>query len=95
MSLVLGDTLHTPHQPVVTPKKEATKLRIVFDASTHFKDCLSLNGVLHQGQLILQEFYAMLFRFRVPSYVAMSDVGKAFLQVRLQRCYAVFIDTGH
>ncbi|KAK6744964.1 hypothetical protein RB195_011585 [Necator americanus] len=79
-----GDVVHyIPHQPVITPHKETTKLRIVFDASSHFKDCPSLNDVLYQGPLILPELYAMLLRFRIPKYVITSDVEKAFLQVHL------------
>ncbi|XGW31610.1 hypothetical protein V3C99_010066 [Haemonchus contortus] len=79
-----GKVLHyIPHQPVITPHKETTKLRIVFDASAHFSNCPSLNDVLHQGPLILPELYEVLLRFRVPQYVVTSDVEKAFLQVRL------------
>lgn len=74
---------YIPHQPVLTPHKETTKLRIVFDASAHFKDRPSLNDVLHQGPLILPDLYAVLLRFRLPAYVITSDVEKAFLQVRL------------
>uniref|UniRef100_A0A7I4Z3M5 Reverse transcriptase domain-containing protein n=1 Tax=Haemonchus contortus TaxID=6289 RepID=A0A7I4Z3M5_HAECO len=74
---------YIPHQPVVTPHKQTTKLRIVFDASSHSKDCPALNDVLHQGPLILPETYAMLLRFRVPNLVITADVEKAFLQVHL------------
>ncbi|VDO84702.1 unnamed protein product [Haemonchus placei] len=74
---------YIPHQPVITPQKETTKLRIVFDASAHSKGSPSLNDVLHQGPLILPELYAMLLRFRTPKYVIISDVEKVFLQVRL------------
>ncbi|XGW02981.1 hypothetical protein V3C99_014742, partial [Haemonchus contortus] len=38
---------YIPHQPVLTPQKETTKLRIVFDASAHYKGSPSLNDVLH------------------------------------------------
>ena len=34
----MGKVVHyIPHQPVITPQKETTKLRIVFDASAHYK----------------------------------------------------------
>ncbi|XGW10981.1 hypothetical protein V3C99_012461 [Haemonchus contortus] len=60
-----GDVLHyIPHQPVITPHKETTKLCVVFDASAHFSNQPSLNDVLHQGPLILPDLHAMLLRFR-------------------------------
>nr|CDJ95673.1 Retrotransposon domain containing protein [Haemonchus contortus] len=79
-----GDVLHyIPHQPVITPHKETTKLRIVFDASAHFSNQPSLNDVLHQEPLILPDLYAMLLRFRTAPYAVTADVEKAFLQIRL------------
>ncbi|VDK40164.1 unnamed protein product [Cylicostephanus goldi] len=74
---------YLPHQPVVTPHKHTTKLRIVFDASSHFKGCPSLNDALYQGPLILPELYGILLRFRMKANVAIADVEKAFLQIRL------------
>ncbi|VDK40503.1 unnamed protein product, partial [Cylicostephanus goldi] len=74
---------YIPHQPVVTPKKETTKVRIVFDASSHYKQCPSLNDILHQGPLILPELITLLLRFRIPTYAITADVEKAFLQVHL------------
>uniref|UniRef100_A0A183GEN0 DUF1758 domain-containing protein n=1 Tax=Heligmosomoides polygyrus TaxID=6339 RepID=A0A183GEN0_HELPZ len=44
-----GNVIHyLPHQAIITPLKETTKMRIVFDASAHYKNCPSLNDVLHQ-----------------------------------------------
>ncbi|XGW27970.1 hypothetical protein V3C99_008066, partial [Haemonchus contortus] len=65
---------YIPHQPVITPHKETTKLRIVFDASAHFSNQPSLNDVLHQGPLILPDLYAMLLRFRTAPYAVTADV---------------------
>ncbi|KIH62855.1 hypothetical protein ANCDUO_06862, partial [Ancylostoma duodenale] len=46
----LGDHIHyIPHQAVLTPHKTTTELRIVFDASAHYRDCPSLNDALHRG----------------------------------------------
>ncbi|KIH59879.1 zinc knuckle, partial [Ancylostoma duodenale] len=79
-----GEILHyLPHQPVLTPQKETTKLRVVFDASSHYKNSPSLNDILHQGPLILPDIYGMLLRFRETKFAIISDVEKAFLQVRL------------
>ncbi|EYC20099.1 hypothetical protein Y032_0023g869 [Ancylostoma ceylanicum] len=72
------------HQAVLTPHKETTKLRVVFDASAHQKGAPSLNDVLHRGPVILPMLFDMLLRFRTGNVALISDVEKAFLQVRLQ-----------
>ncbi|WKX95313.1 hypothetical protein Q1695_012063 [Nippostrongylus brasiliensis] len=41
------------HHAVVTPHKETTKLRMVFDASAHRQGAHSLNDVLHKGPAML------------------------------------------
>ncbi|KIH54673.1 hypothetical protein ANCDUO_15178 [Ancylostoma duodenale] len=79
-----GQVHYIPHQPVFTPHKATTKLRIVFDASAHYEGCPSLNDVLHRGPVILPSLYGILLRFRIGQVAIISDVEKAFLQVRLQ-----------
>ncbi|EPB76641.1 Pao retrotransposon peptidase [Ancylostoma ceylanicum] len=80
-----GNQVHyIPHQPVFTPHKATTKLRIVFDASAHYKGCPSLNDVLYRGPVILPSLYGILLRFRIGRIAIIADVEKAFLQVRLQ-----------
>ncbi|KIH51420.1 hypothetical protein ANCDUO_18494, partial [Ancylostoma duodenale] len=80
----LGDHIHyIPHQAVLTPHKTTTKLRIVFDASAHYRDCPSLNDALHRGPVILPQLYGLMLRFRIGKVAIISDVEKAFLQVRL------------
>uniref|UniRef100_A0A1I7WYP6 DUF1758 domain-containing protein n=1 Tax=Heterorhabditis bacteriophora TaxID=37862 RepID=A0A1I7WYP6_HETBA len=75
---------YIPHQAVIMPHKETTKLRVVFDSSAHYKGCPSLNEVIHKGLLIMPELYGMLLRFRIPFYAIIADVENAFLQVQLQ-----------
>uniref|UniRef100_A0A7I4YMI9 Uncharacterized protein n=1 Tax=Haemonchus contortus TaxID=6289 RepID=A0A7I4YMI9_HAECO len=75
-----GEQLHyIPHQPVITPQKFTNKLRIVFDASAHYKGCPSLNDALYRGPVILPSLW-----FRIAKIAITSDVEKAFLQVHLQ-----------
>ncbi|XGW27378.1 hypothetical protein V3C99_007742 [Haemonchus contortus] len=74
---------YIPHQAVLTPHKTTTKLRIVFDASAHYRGCPSLNDVLHRGPVILPQLYGVLLRFRIGEIAIISDVEKAFLQVRI------------
>uniref|UniRef100_A0A183FAG8 DUF1758 domain-containing protein n=1 Tax=Heligmosomoides polygyrus TaxID=6339 RepID=A0A183FAG8_HELPZ len=56
---------YIPHQAVLTPHKTTTKIRIVYDASAHYKGCPSLNDVLHRGPVILPSLYGVLLRFRI------------------------------
>ena len=80
-----GHIIHyLPHQAVITPARETTKIRIVFDASAHYKDSPCLNDVLHQGPLILPDLVGIILRFRLHNIAVISDIEKAFLQVRLQ-----------
>ncbi|TKR73197.1 hypothetical protein L596_020535 [Steinernema carpocapsae] len=76
-------THYLPHQPVVRPDKDTTKVRIVFDASAHFRGCLSLNDAIHQGPSLLPKILGILLRFRTGTTAIVSDVEKAFLQVAL------------
>ncbi|KJH49031.1 hypothetical protein DICVIV_04810 [Dictyocaulus viviparus] len=71
------------HHAVITPNKETTELRVVFDASAHQKRQPSLNELLHQGPLILPQICDILLRFRIGDIAIISDVEKAFLQIRL------------
>uniref|UniRef100_A0A8R1E5E5 Integrase catalytic domain-containing protein n=1 Tax=Caenorhabditis japonica TaxID=281687 RepID=A0A8R1E5E5_CAEJA len=74
---------YNPHQPVLTPQKTTTKCRVVVDGSSHFKNKPSLNDVIRQGPVILPDLIHMLIRFRGGKTAILSDVEKAFLQVRL------------
>ncbi|KAK6761809.1 hypothetical protein RB195_022771 [Necator americanus] len=79
-----GEVVHyLAHQAVVTPHKETTKLRVVFDASAHLSNSPSLKDVLYQGPVILPKMWDILLLFRFGDVVIISDVEKAFLQVRL------------
>ncbi|KAK6761504.1 hypothetical protein RB195_022538 [Necator americanus] len=69
------------HQAVVTPHKETTS--VVFDTSAHLSNFSSLNDVLYQGPVILQKMWDILLRFRFGDVAIISNVEKAFLQVRL------------
>ncbi|KAK6761043.1 hypothetical protein RB195_022201 [Necator americanus] len=79
-----GEVVHyLAHQAVVTPHKETTKLHVVSDVSAHLSNSPSLNDLLYQGPVILPKMWDILFRFRFGDAAIISDVEKAFLQVRL------------
>ncbi len=77
---------YLPHQPVITPQKTTTKLRIVYDASSKSHPSLnSLNDCLHRGPVILPDLCGLLLNFRLHEIGLLADVEKAFLQVGLQQ----------
>ncbi|GFY63025.1 uncharacterized protein TNIN_206021 [Trichonephila inaurata madagascariensis] len=72
-----------PHHPVIRNDKETTKLRIVFDASSKEKNCLSLNDNLKAGPNLNPNILILLLKFRKFRIGLISDVEKAFLQIVL------------
>ncbi|KAL6727083.1 hypothetical protein Aduo_008995 [Ancylostoma duodenale] len=76
---------YIPHQAVIKKSSAATKLRVVFDASSHYKGAPSSNDCLHSGPAILPDLVGILLRSRLSRYLLVADVEKAFLQIRLQQ----------
>ena len=73
---------YLPHQPVLTPGKTTTKLRIVYDASSKSRrhdNCI--NECLHRGPVRLPSLCGVLLRFRLHRVAFIADVEKAFLQI--------------
>ena len=76
---------YLPHHPVLTPAKNTTKLRVVYDASVKFKKGVkSLNECLYRGPVLLPDLCGILLRLRLYPIVVLSDIEKAFLQVGIQ-----------
>ncbi|WKY11983.1 hypothetical protein Q1695_003502 [Nippostrongylus brasiliensis] len=75
-------TFYLPHRHVWTPTK-STKLRVVFDASSHAKDELSLNDVIYEGHSLTPLIHEVLLKFRTHLFTMVADIQKAFLQIRL------------
>ncbi|XP_065180222.1 uncharacterized protein LOC135810660 [Sycon ciliatum] len=82
----IGPVQHyLPHQPVVTPSKATTKLRIVYDASAKSsKRSNSLNDSMYRGPIRLPNLCGMLLRFRCHDVVMLADIEKAFLQLSIR-----------
>ena len=53
---------YLPHQPVITPNKTTTKLRVVYDASAHTSGA-SLNEALLRGPVLLPDLCGILLRW--------------------------------
>jgi len=80
-----NSTQYLPHHPVITPKKNTTKVRIVFDASAKVKGGLSLNESMYRGPILLPDLAGILLRWRLNKFVLLGDVEKAFLQIELHK----------
>ena len=80
----VGAVTYLPHQHVLRPDKETTKLRVVFDASAKHKgEGLSVNDVLDPGPSLLPLLYDILLRFRAGKVVLIGDIEKAFLNISI------------
>ncbi|CAJ0593115.1 unnamed protein product [Cylicocyclus nassatus] len=75
-------SFYLPHRHVWTPGK-TTELRIVFDASSHGRNELSLNDVVFEGHALTPLIHEILLLFRTYKHTMVADIQKAFLQIRL------------
>lgn len=76
-------TYYMPHQPVRKKERLTTKLRVVFDASSHIEGEPSLNDCLSSGANLNPDLLLLLLRFRKHTIAITADIEKAFLQVAL------------
>ncbi|KAK0137861.1 Pro-Pol polyprotein [Merluccius polli] len=72
---------YLPHHAVVREDKATTKLRVVFDASSHENSYPSLNDCLLTGPNLNPDLLTVLVRFRLYPIAFMADITKAFLQI--------------
>lgn len=75
---------YIPHRAVIKMTSATTKVRIVYDASSHKRDQLSLNDCVFPGPCTLQSIFGILLRARMYKYVIVADIEKAFHQVQMQ-----------
>lgn len=72
-----------PHHAVLRQDKTTTKLRVVFDASSHEEGCPSLNDCLFEGPNLNPDLLDVLIRFRLHKIALTADITKTFLQIAL------------
>ena len=68
-----GETHYLAHNPVTREDKDATKLRIVFDASAKILGP-SLNECLYKGSQLTPLVFDILLRFRVQVIAFAADI---------------------
>ena len=68
------------HFPVITPDKETTKTRIVFNASAKCNG-VSLNDVINQGPKLQQDLFDVLLRFRRYPVAVVCDIAEMYLRI--------------
>ncbi|XP_054713446.1 uncharacterized protein LOC129222910 [Uloborus diversus] len=76
-------TYYLPHSPVIRKDKSTTKLRIVFDASSHPPHAPSLNYLLHSGPNLNPDLLNLILSFRFHRIAFVADIEKAFLNIGL------------
>lgn len=74
---------YLPHHAVLREDKATTKLRVVFDASSHEDRSPSLNDCLLTGPNLNPDLMSILIKFRLHEIAYMADIKKAFLQISL------------
>ncbi|GFV16742.1 reverse transcriptase domain-containing protein [Trichonephila clavipes] len=74
---------YLPHRAVLRTEKTTSKLRIVFDASSHAKAQLSLNDCLHTGLNFIPNLFFLLIKFRVNPIAFVADIKMAFLMIEI------------
>ena len=78
-----SQTYYLPHHAVLREDKVTTKLRVVFDASSHEDGSPSLNDCLLTGPNLNPDLMSVLIKFRLHEIAYMADIKKAFLQISL------------
>ncbi|XP_064475623.1 uncharacterized protein LOC135389514 [Ornithodoros turicata] len=75
---------YLPHHAVIRQDAVTTKVRVVFDASSHMPAELSLNQVLHKGPNLNADLLVQLISFRCHPVVLIAGIRKAYLQIAIR-----------
>ncbi|XP_064470095.1 uncharacterized protein LOC135384823 [Ornithodoros turicata] len=74
---------YLPHHAVIRKDAVTTRIRIVFDASSHIPGQPSLNDVLSKGANINSDLLHLLLTFRSYPIILTADIRKAYLQIQI------------
>ena len=75
---------YLPHFAVLSPDKETTKTRTVFDVSAATED-VSLNSLLHAGPKLQRDLVEVLICFCEKPVAVVCDLSEMYLQISLEQ----------
>ncbi|GFX16685.1 retrovirus-related Pol polyprotein from transposon 297 [Trichonephila clavipes] len=75
---------YLPHQAVFRQEILTTKIRIVFDASSHEDGQPSLNDCIWSGGNLNPNIFHLIISFRLNTIAITADIERAFLQISLR-----------
>ncbi|GFW22153.1 integrase catalytic domain-containing protein [Trichonephila clavipes] len=75
---------YLPHQAVFRQESLTTKMRIVFDASSHEDGQPSLNDCIWSGENLNPNIFHLIISFRLNTIAITADIERAFLQISLR-----------
>ncbi|XP_037526499.1 uncharacterized protein LOC119403655 [Rhipicephalus sanguineus] len=78
------NTYYMPHHGEICRDAATTKLRVVFDASSHAPGQPSLNNVLMKWPKMDDDLLKLLFNFRMHPIIMVADIKKAYLQISIR-----------
>ncbi|GFT71317.1 integrase catalytic domain-containing protein [Trichonephila clavipes] len=76
--------LYLPHQAVFRQESLTTKMRIVFDASSHEDGQPSLNDCIWSGGNLNPNIFHLIISFRLNTIAITADIEREFLQISLR-----------
>ncbi|GFW41652.1 integrase catalytic domain-containing protein [Trichonephila clavipes] len=75
---------YLPHQAVFRQESLTTKMRIVFDASSHEDGQPSLNDCIWSGENLNPNIFHLIISFHLTTIAITADIERAFLQISLR-----------
>lgn len=83
-SISVDEHIWIPHRPIIkTDQQTTTKIRPVLNCSLSVGKTPSLNQASYPGIDLLNSLLGLLLNIRSNKYLVISDISKAFLQIRL------------
>ena len=82
---------YIPHHGILRPTSESTELRVVYDASAKSTNKYSLNDLLCKGEVIQEDLFSILMRFRKHKYVFTTDIKQMFRQIEVTPSQTKFL----